>query len=268
MHRFETLTIHDVSRALAGLIVLYIAFAVESVRAATLPLPVEQDSWSDLQYPTGVTGSYNAGTKTLTLGGLPSNDLEIGSQFGPSNAGRHYGTGGTLGGPFSAGLSLTGVVIEANGAVSSGGVVRVTHEGSAPGSLADDYANTIHLGPLVNDTNGGSNTTNDGDVLLQGTVLEVLLDATGDNTLDILVDITGGGLQYDNPDPDVGFFAPNGRGIVRIAGVTMPSNWSSNFSLNGANIQFLGIPEPSTFLIGMILMTFASAARPTRPKST
>jgi hypothetical protein len=240
---------------------LLLAIGSTTAMAAILPIGVEQDSWSDMAYASGVTGSFNSGTKILTLNGFPSNDLEIGEEFGPSNAGRHYGTGGTLGGPFSANLSLTGVVVEADGSVSAGGTVQVTHEGSAPLSLMDDYANTIHAGPLVNDTNGGGNTTSDGDVLLQGTVLEVLLDATGDNTLDILVNITGGALQFDNPDPDVGVFAANGRGILRIAGVTMPSNWSGNFSLNGATVDFLGIPEPGTLALGLLAMAFACAAR-------
>jgi hypothetical protein len=149
-------------------------------------------------------------------------------------------------------LSVTGVVIEPDGTVSSGGVVRITHEGSAPGSLLDDYANTIHAGPLVADTNGGTNTTSDGDVLLQGTVLEVLLDANGDNKLEVIFDITGGALQYDNPDPNVGVYAPNNRGFLRIAGVTMPSTWTSDFSLNGSTIDVLGIPEPGALTLSLL----------------
>ena len=128
-----------------------------------------------MAFPTGVTGGYNAGTKILTLGGTPSNDLEIGEEFGPSNVGRHYGSGGTLGGLFSATLSLAGVVVEADGSVSGTGSVTVTHDGSAAGSIGTDYG----IGGL-------------GAPLLTGSVLEVLLDATGDNTLDILLDITGG----------------------------------------------------------------------------
>jgi len=227
-------------------------FVNEHAAAAILPMPNEIDAWSDMAFPTGVTGNFNVGTKTLTITGFPSNDLEIGGEFGPSNPGKHYGTGpGTSGGPFSANLSVTGVVIEADGSVSSGGTIVITHEGSAAGSLGDDYANTIHAGSLIADTNGGTNTTSDGDVLLQGTIVEVLLDANGDNKLEILFDITGGALQFDNPDPNVGVFAANNRGFLRIGGVTMPSTWDSSFSLNGATVDVLGIPEPATAALGL-----------------
>jgi hypothetical protein len=108
----------------------------------------------------------------------------------------------------------------------------------------------------VSDTNGGTNTTSDGDVLLQGTVLEVLLDANGDNKLEVIFDITGGALQYDNPDPDVGVFAASNRGFLRIAGVTMPSAWTSNFSLNGSTIDVLGVPEPGAMTLGLLAAVF------------
>jgi hypothetical protein len=211
--------------------------------AAILPVGNEQDAWSDMAFPTGVSGSYNAGTKALTLTGSPSNDLEIGVEFGPSNVGKHYGTGGTLGGPFNATLNLTGVAVQSDGSVTAGGTVSVVLNGSAAGSIGDDYGIPV------------------ASPLLLGTVLEVLLDATGDNTLDILLSITGGALQNDNPDPDVGVFAPNGRGVLRIAGVTLPSDWSGNFSLNGATIDFLGIPEPGTLTLGILAGVIACAAR-------
>jgi hypothetical protein len=218
----------------------------DSARAGLLPLPAEKDAWSDMAFPTGVTGNYNSGTKILTISGSPSNDLEIGSEFGPSNIGRHYGSGGVLGGNFSATLSVTGVVVEPDGSVSNGGTVSIVHNGSAAGSLGTDYG----IGA--------------GAPLLTGTVLEVLLDATGDNTLDVLFDITGGALQTDNPDPDVGIYAPNNRGLLRIAGVAMPSNWSGNFSINGATIDVFGIPEPSAVtlsLLGAVVGCFAGSRR-------
>lgn len=213
---------------------LALGLCVAPATAAILPLPVEQDNWSDMAFPSGVTGSYNSGTNILTLGGTPSNDLEIGGEFGPSNAGRHYGTGGTLGGPFSATLSLSGVVVQDDGSVTAGGSVTVVLNGSAPGSIGTDYGIPV------------------ASPLLLGNVLEVLLDATGDNTLDILVNITGGALQNDNPDPNVGVFAPNGRGILRIAGVTLPSTWTGDFNLNGATIDYLGVPEPTALALGLI----------------
>jgi hypothetical protein len=219
--------------------ILFISSNLPAAWCGLLPLPAEQDSWSDMAFPTGVSGSFNAGTKTLTITASPSNDLEIGGEFGPSNIGRHYGTGGTLGGPFSATLNLTGVIIETDGTVTSGGAVTVTFNNGAPGSIGTDYG-------IVS-----------GAPLLTGTVREVLLDATGDNTLDVLLEITGGALQNDNPDPDVGVFAPNNHGLLRIAGVTMPSDWSSTFSLNGATIDLLGVPEPTALFLGILGVAFA-----------
>jgi hypothetical protein len=52
-----------------------------------------------------------------------------------------------------------------------------------------------------------------------------LLDAAGDNTLDILFTILGGDLQeVPNPDPNIGIFAPNKLGLFRITAPNLPSN--------------------------------------------
>jgi hypothetical protein len=220
---------------------------VETAQAAVLPLPSELDAWSDMAFPSGVTGDYNSGLKTLTITGTPSNDLEIGPEFGPSNPGRHYGTSGTLGAAFSATLNLTSVVVESDGSVSSGGLVNIVHNGSAPGSIGDDY------GIIA------------GASLLSGSVVEVLLDATGDNTLDVLFSINGGALQNDNPDPNVGVFAPNGFGLLRIGGVAMPSNWSGSFSLDGATVDVLGIPEPGAMTLAVLGGLLGYIGRRTRP---
>jgi hypothetical protein len=152
--------------------------AVASIFGIGVP---EQDDWSDMAFPTGVSGSFASGTKLLTIAASPSNDLEIGSDFGPSNPGRHYGTAGTLGNAFSATLNVRGVVVEPDGSITNGGSVPVTFNGSVPGSIGDDYGIVA------------------GAPLLLGTVLDVLLDAMGDNTLDILFSISGGALQNINP---------------------------------------------------------------------
>ena len=230
-----------------------------AAQASFLGLPESAD-WSDMAFPSGVSGSFDFGSMTLMATGSPSNDLEIGSEFGPGGGSRHYGSGGTLGGAFSATLSVTGVVIQPDGTVNSGdgGILKITHEGSSAGSLKDDYADTIHAGPLVVDTDGGTNTSTDGDVLLEGSVLEVLLNATGDNTLDVLFSISGGALQYDNPALGTNF-APANLGILRIAGVAMPDDFSSSFDLTGATIDVLGIPEPSSITLALFGMIAALA---------
>jgi hypothetical protein len=206
--------------------------------ATVLPVGLEKDYWSDMAFPTGVTGNFNAGTQILTIGASPSNDLEIGTQFGPSNPGRHYGTGGTLGGPFGATMSVVGATIASNGSVTTGGTLTVILNGSAPGSIGDDYGVAT------------------GGVLLSGTITQVLLDATGDNTLDILFSILGGALQ--NPNPTIGeVFASTNYGLLRIGGVTLPSDWTGSFSLNGATIDVFGLPEPSSFLLAATVGLFS-----------
>jgi hypothetical protein len=230
------------SRVLFLLTISFSLFNSHGV-ASVLPIGVEQDSWSDMAFPSGVSGGYSTATKVLNVGGSPSNDLEIGPEYGPSNPGRHYGTGGSLGGSFGATLSVTGLEVQSDGTVTDGGLVRVVLNGSAAGSIGADYGITP------------------GTDLLRGTVLEVLLDATGDNTLDILFEITSGALQVDNTAPDVGVFAPNGLAILRIAGTTLPSDFSTGFVFSSTTtVDILGIPEPNCFLLaaslGMVSMLF------------
>jgi hypothetical protein len=180
-----------------------------------------------MAFPTGVSGNFNAGTKVLTVSGSPSNDLEIGSQFGPSLSGKHYGTGGTLGGPFSATLSVTGVVIQSSGGVTNGGSVLITFNGGQPGSLGTDYG----IVP--------------GNALLTGTVLGVQMDATGADTLDVLFAITGGALQNINGSLGTNF-SPSNLGLLRFKSPSaLPSDFSGSFTLpTGTTIDALGAPVP------------------------
>jgi hypothetical protein len=208
-----------------------------------LPIGPEQDAWSDMAFPTGVSGSYTSGTMAFTATASPSNDLELGAEFGPSNPGKHYGSGGTLGGSFSSTLAVNGVTVDSSGAVTNGGTLTIKLNGSAAGSIGPDY--------------GISNGTD----LLIGKVEEVLLDATGDNTLDVLFSISGGALQ--NLHPVLGIkFAPHNLGVLRFSGVTLPSNFSGNFSLNGATLDVLGVPEPSSIvLLGMTVIGAVAVGR-------
>jgi hypothetical protein len=172
------------------LTLLLLALRAES---AVLPLGDEQDAWSDLSFTLVSDGVYNSGFLTIGTAAVPA-DIEFGSQFGPSNPGWHYGTTGTLGGTFSVSLGINRLQIAPTGAVVGGdnSIVTLSYKGGSPGSLGSDY---------------GINTDR---TLLSGRVQEVLLDAAGDNTLDILFTILGGDLQeLPNPDPSIGIFAPN-----------------------------------------------------------
>jgi hypothetical protein len=149
-----------------------------------------------------------------------------------------------LGGAFSATLNVTGVEIQPDGTVTNSGSLVITFNGSAPGSLGDDYGIVA------------------GNALLTGSILEVLLDATGDNTLDVLFSISGGALQTPNPTLGV-IFAPDYFGLIRVVGVTMPSDFSSSFSLDGATINVFGLPEPSSIMLGLLgaMLIFVSRSR-------
>jgi hypothetical protein len=210
------------------LTLLLLALRAES---AVLPLGDEQDVWSDLSFTLVSGGVYNSGVLTIGTAAVPA-DIEFGSQFGPSNPGWHYGTTGTLGGTFSVSLLISRLQISASGAVVGGdnSIVTLSYQGGVPGSLGSDYGININR------------------TLLQGTVQEVLLDAAGDNTLDILFKILGGDLQeVPNPDPSVGIFAPNKLGLFRITAPNLPSNWTSPFSFTNASIHAFGlVPEPTS----------------------
>ena len=132
------------------------------------------------------------------------------------------------------------------GTVTNGGTVLVTFNGGAAGSVGTDY------GVIA------------GNTLLQGTIVEALLDAAGDNTLDLLVSLSGGALQ--NPNPDLGInFAPHDLAVLRITRAAgLPSDWTQTFSLTGAAIDMLGIPEPSGVVLGLLGGIFAVMARSKR----
>ena len=161
--------------------------------------------------------------------------------YGPRNAGR----------AIRATLNVSNVAISPAGLVTNGGSVTVTFWGGSLGA---------HYGIVP------------GNTLLEGTVLEVLLDAAGDNTLDVLFEITGGALQNDNPDPHVGVFAPANIGLVRVSRSQtyggLPSNWSSNFPLGGADVNVYGIPEAGCTTFVMFCLILAGLVGSRRCVST
>ena len=241
-----------IPKALSVRLVLAVAvLAVCGSQAIAGPLDilgqVEQDEWSDFAFPSSVVGGFDAGTLELTVSSTPSNDLELGSEFGPSNAGRHYGSGGTIGSAFSSTLSVSGVEILPDGTIQDGGTVSVVFNAGAPGSIGTDYG----VGA------GGS--------LLLGEVIGVLMDATGSDTLDVLYQINSGALQSPNPElgPDPVVFSSVNLGLLRIAGggITLPADFSSSFSIDNATINNFGIPEPGTVALSLLGGVFVAFAR-------
>jgi len=236
--------------AIALIIVLFtVLSASRRAESAVLPLGDEQDSWSDMLFPSA-TGAFKAVSRTLTIGNGPVHvpaDLEIGSQFGPSNPGSQYGTGGTMGGAFNASFGVTRLHVSASGAVTNqNSIITVSYQGGPAGSLGTDL---------------GINT---GRTLFGGIATEVLLDAAGDDTLDILFSITSGDLQVIR-QPPLGIFAPDKVGLIRITAPNLPSTWTSNFNFTATTVHFFGlVPEPGTCLLACLVALFMSLARSPR----
>lgn len=148
-----------------ALVLLAVVFLCPRVASAVLPLGDEHDAWSDMLLPSASGFFDTLNTRTLTIfTDTVAGELEIGSQFGPSNPGSHYGAAGTLGGIFNVSFSISRLHITASGAVADAeSIIILQYQGGSAGSLGTDY---------------GINT---GRSLLRGKALEVLLDAAGDN---------------------------------------------------------------------------------------
>jgi len=236
---------------------LSLGLGVQATSAALLPVGTEIDSWSDMVL-SGAAVDYDSGTGAFSIvraaGGT---QVEIGGEFGPGNPGTHYGTGGTLGGlgggsPFSASLDVSGVTVGAGGVVSAGGTITVTYEAPPEALFAGDLASDYGIDA--------------GDTLLEGTILEVLLGATGTGTLDVLFSITGGALQTGvNSEPTLAGvpFSGVGLGVLRIAAgaPSLPGDWSSSFSVASATMDVLGIPEPTSLGLALIAGLYAISRR-------
>jgi hypothetical protein len=229
-------------------VLLTVLLTPPSAESAVLPLGDEQNAWTDMLLPSA-SGGFETVSRTLTIGtgttAVPA-DLEIGSQFGPSNSGWHYGTTGTLGGTFSVSFGITRLHVSPSGVVTdSDSIVTLSYGGGSTGSLGTDY---------------GINT---GRTLLRGTAKEVLLDAAGDNTLDILVSIISGDLQElpNQQAPLLGKFAPGNVGLIRIAAANLPSDWTGNFNFTATSLHIFGLPEPCTSLLACLAALFMLLAR-------
>jgi hypothetical protein len=219
-----------------------------SAHSAVLPLGDEQEAWSDMLLPSA-NGMFETVSRTLTLGtgstAAPT-DLEFGSAFGPSNPGWHYGTTGTLGGTFSTALGISRLHVSSAGAVTdSDSIVHVSFQGGAAGSLGTDY---------------GINTGRD---LLRGVVTEVLLDAAGEDTLDILFRITSGDLQdLPNKQTPLSKFAPGNLALIRIVAPNLPNDWNSNFNFAATSMHVFGlVPEPGTATLAAALIALTACVR-------
>ena len=219
---------------------------------AILPLGDEQQSWSDLWFPSA-TGVFDSGLLTITAN-VSTAELEIGSQFGPNNPGWHYGADGTRGGTFPASLVISRLFINPDGTLKNNdSIVTVSYGTNSPGGLRTDY--------------GAGLGTN----LLNAKVREVLIDAAGADTLDLLFTFTGtGGILQEIPNPDstIGKFAPGNLGLFRFAIPNLPNNWSSNFNFTATSLHVFGlVPEPGTCSLACLAAFVIGPAR-SRRRST
>lgn len=251
MSKIET---QRISRALASVTTFLCVVTIMSVfslpaQSAALPLGDEQNFWSDMLLSSGFGGFDNG---LLTISSLPGPaNLEIGSQFGPSDSGWHYGPSGTRGGATSARLIISRLFLNPDGTLKNNeSLVTLSYGGNSARALGEDYGLTS------------------GTALLRGKVTEVLLDAAGDDTLDILFTITGGALQEPpNSVSSIGQFSPTNVGVFRFTAPNLPSNWSSNFEFDTTSLHVFGIPEPRTFLFACFAGILVPLVRsPRQPK--
>jgi hypothetical protein len=238
-----------------AIVLITALLAAPRTASAVLPLGDEQDAWSDMLLTPARGVFETAGPRTLTIftNTVPG-DLEIGSQFGPSNPGSHYGAAGTLGGTFNVSFSLSRLHVTESGAVTDQeSIVILSYRNESAGSLGTDYG------------------ISSGRSLIRGIAQEVLLDAAGDNTLDILLAIISGDLQTlpNQQAPQLGKFAPGDVALIRIAAPDLPSNWSSNFNFTATSLHIFGLPEPTSCLLACLAGLFMSLARcQNRPSRT
>ncbi len=193
-----------------------------TANAGFLPSGPELDEQSDFAFPS-VTGDFTS--NVLTVNGFNANtQLDI----GPGTSADHS--------LFQSTLAVTGVGIDNAGAVTAGGSVLVTLGGFFPGGTFDTT-----YGPLTA-----------GDILLSGTVVEVLLDGgpspggVGDDNLEVAFQVTGGLLAGD-------FGSTSVMKINGASGGGLPSNWSGDYSIGGT-LDIIGpaVPEPSSIALGLL----------------
>jgi hypothetical protein len=228
---------------------ILVAFALLTLSAASTQAEAgvafgeEIDAWSDMAFPTGVSGEYSTSSGALKLTASPSNALELGAEFGPSNPGNHYGSG-TAGGKFVAKLNLTEVVIGPDGSVISPGSFNVLLAYSVAEGLGDDYG----ILPTTWNTLPAA--------LLLGEVRDVMFN-TITATFDVVISLTGGALQ--NPPASLGLpkFSITDTAVLRLkgAGITSSSYSGTGFNFSGATLDVLGVPEPFSIFVfaGMVL---------------
>jgi hypothetical protein len=247
-HSYQQRVGFAIARTLSFSVALLFVFLARDASASIVGM-AEQQNWSDLTI-SGTTGGFNSGTGILSLSSVMQlGDLEIGGQWGPlSSIGRNYGPSGTLGGPFYATMTLANVAINPLGPLNqvTTGSLLITYSGGATGSVGTDY----------NIANGAP--------LLIGSVTQVVLNAAGDNSLDIVLAFTGGALQQVNSTLGTNF-APGNLGLLRLRNNGLPDDWRDIFTLAGTTtVDVYGIvPEPrfATFMMFGLILAWVSGSR-------
>jgi hypothetical protein len=204
--------------------------------ASILPLPPEQDSWSDI-FGT-VRGSYTAATDSLVInGGSFASAFDVGA-----------GTGFDYSG-FVAPITLANLKVNGSGVVTTPGDFKIRLASPSGG-----------IGPYP----AGASPIGD---LLTGQVTDVLFSAVG--VLQMQFTVTGGSAAGD-----FGGVGALGGLIVSMvnsgASGATANGFASDFSMNAgasaSTVDVLGnVPEPTSILVfGALGMAAIAAVRSSR----
>jgi hypothetical protein len=205
-----------------GVIAVVFSACCPIASASMLPLPPEQDEWSDI-FAAGVAGSYDATTDVLAVTAGTASQFDV----GPGTAADYT--------PFNASIRISNLdtlTIDGAGNVTSSGNLEIKLLGAppppyTPGEIPDPPYTV-------------------GQNLLTGNITDVLFAGTG--VLHMQFTVTGGTAA-----PDFGGVGNKGGVILNMISGTgsTATDFSSSFVFTTSTIDTLGaIPEPGSILLG------------------
>ncbi len=203
----------------------------QSLASIALPIPAEEDWWSDLR--GSLSGSYDFATETFSASHSANAMLDIGA----GTAFDHQN--------FNVTISISGLQISHSGAVTPGGVLNVFLNSKAPPPPAI-ISSTLPYPVLQN--------------MLTADITDVKFKGIG--VLEMAFNITGGTAAFE--------FGNYGGLTIGMAGNGSTGasafDFSASFALGtSAPVDIFGLPEPTSFAVasGLVMMSLLVRTRST-----